>query len=104
MSMISAKEFAHWLFERFKNNKQGVYLTRKAISPLSGRTKFSVDFVHDIHHELMPLGMAFVTDTAREYFFLLPLSNQYWRHSLEEQYQHDFLNVLQFDKIEKRQP
>ncbi|MGL5007480.1 MAG: hypothetical protein ACRC53_08985 [Plesiomonas sp.] len=101
MSMVSAKEFAQWLFERFKNNQQGVYLTRKDISLLTGRTAFSLDFVHDIHHELMPLGMAFATDTTREYFFLQPLAQQYWRHALEEQYQHDFINVLQFDKLEK---
>ena len=47
----------------------------------------------------MPHGMAFVTDTNRETFYLVPISQRNWREHLEKQYEKDlFCNVLPLDK------
>ena len=99
MTMISAREFAGWLRNRFADEEQGVCLTRDDINQLTGRQGFSLDFVHDIHYELMQHGMAFVTDTSRETFYLMPVSKKSWREQLESQYERElFYNVLPLDK------
>lgn len=36
MSMVSAKEFAHWLMKRFEGVEKGVSLTREDINQLTG--------------------------------------------------------------------
>jgi len=47
----------------------------------------------------MQHGMAFVTDTSRETFYLVPVSNKPWREQLEHQYERElFCNVLPLDK------
>ncbi|UXI02332.1 hypothetical protein [Photobacterium sp. TY1-4] len=99
MTMISAREFAGWLRNRFADEEQGVCLTRDDINQLTGRQGFTLDFVHDIHYELMQHGMAFVTDTCRETFYLMPVSKKPWREQLESQYERElFYNVLPLDK------
>ncbi|GAB3515573.1 hypothetical protein BIT28_21755 [Photobacterium proteolyticum] len=99
MTMISAREFSDWLRNRFADEDQGVCLTREDINQLTGRQSFSLGFVHDIHYELMQHGMAFVTDTSRETFYLVPVSNKPWREQLEHQYERElFCNVLPLDK------
>ncbi|GAB1621367.1 hypothetical protein F9L16_02430 [Agarivorans sp. B2Z047] len=99
MTMISAKQFSSWLRDRFGEDKKGVCLSREDINHLTGRQSFSLSFVHDIHYELMPHGMAFVTDTNRETFYLVPISQRNWREHLEKQYEKDlFCNVLPLDK------
>ncbi|GAB6262310.1 hypothetical protein L4174_009915 [Photobacterium sp. CCB-ST2H9] len=99
MTMISAREFSEWLRSRFAEDEQGVCLTREDINQLTGRQSFSLGFVHDIHYELMPYGMAFVTDTSRENFYLVHISKRSWREQLEQQYERElFCNVLPLDK------
>ncbi|MGF1736152.1 hypothetical protein [Photobacterium satsumensis] len=99
MTMISAREFAGWLRDRFANDETGVSLTREDINQLTGRQSFSLGFVNDIHYELMQHGMAFVTDTSRENFYLVPVTNKPWREQLEHQYERElFCNVLPLDK------
>ncbi|CAH0533404.1 hypothetical protein VST7929_01270 [Vibrio stylophorae] len=93
--MVSAKEFAQWLRHRFHSAGAGVYLTRADINQLTGRQSFNVNYIHDIHHELMQDGIAFVTDTSRELFYLVPISRSYWRDELEQQFERElFCNVL----------
>ncbi|NMH64478.1 hypothetical protein [Shewanella salipaludis] len=94
MSMVSAKEFANWLYKRFEEVEQGVSLTREDINQLTGRQNFSLVFVHDIHYELMQSGMAFVTDTSRENFFLVRVCDKPWREQLEHQQQKDQDSIL----------
>ncbi|GHA28235.1 hypothetical protein [Oceanisphaera arctica] len=77
--MKSAKEFAIWLHERFKEAKSGVYLTKADIAALSGRQRFTHEFITDIHYELALKGMGFVTDTHREKFYLFHLPTTYWQ-------------------------
>lgn len=99
MTMISAREFAGWLRDRFANDETGVSLTREDINQLTGRQSFSLGFINDIHYELMQHGMAFVTDTSRENFYLVPVTNKPWREQLEHQYERElFCNVLPLDK------
>ena len=98
MTMISAREFSHWLRERFEKEEQGVSLTREDINRLTGRQSFTLGFVNDIHYELMQHSMAFVTDTAREHFYLVPVVNRPWREQLERQFEKDlFYNVLMLE-------
>ncbi|MBO1520576.1 hypothetical protein [Oceanisphaera pacifica] len=78
--MKSAKEFAIWLYDRFKDVPEGVYLSRDDITTLSHRQHFSLDFVSDIHYELTLKGMGFVTGTHRSKFYLFHLPTVYWQH------------------------
>ncbi|MEC6795619.1 MULTISPECIES: hypothetical protein [Photobacterium] len=99
MTMISAKEFSGWLLERFADETQGVSLSREDINMLTGRQSFSLGYIHDIHYEVMRHGMAFVTDTTREMFYLVPISERPWRKQLEKHYEHDlYCNVLPLNK------
>nr|WP_086938287.1 hypothetical protein [Thaumasiovibrio occultus] len=99
MTMVSAREFAHWLRQRFCEEDFGVSLTRKDINHLTGRLNFNQEFISDIHFELMRHGMAFVTDTSREKFYLIPIADRPWREQLEARYEKDLYinNVLPFD-------
>ncbi|PMH37585.1 hypothetical protein BCU68_08190 [Vibrio sp. 10N.286.49.B3] len=100
MTMVCAREFAGWLRERFNEEKEGVSLTRDDINHLTGRQSFSLSFVHDIHYELMQHGIAFVTDTSRETFFLIPINSaKPWRERLEFHYEKDlFCNIYPIEK------
>ncbi|GAA3709123.1 hypothetical protein [Oceanisphaera sediminis] len=86
--MKSAKEFAIWLHERFKEVQTGVYLTKSDIALLSGRQRFTHEFITDIHYELALQGMGFVTDTHREKYYLFHLPTTYWQ-TQGEGYQED---------------
>ncbi|BCV28811.1 hypothetical protein [Shewanella algae] len=92
MSMVSAKEFADWLYKRFEQVEHGVSMSREDINQLTGRQNFSMVFVHDIHYELMQHGMAFVTDTSREQFFLVRVCPMHWRQQLEQQFDKEIFN------------
>ncbi|MFD1009493.1 MULTISPECIES: hypothetical protein [Oceanisphaera] len=81
--MKSAKEFAVWLYDRFKDAPEGVYLSRDDITILSNRQHFSLDFVTDIHYELTLKGMGFVTGTHRDKFYLVHLPTMYWQQQPE---------------------
>ena len=83
--MKSAKEFADWLYERFKDNPAGVYLSREDITTLSARQHFSQAFVSDIHYELTLKGMGFVVGAHRDKFYLFQLPTMYWQQ--DEPYQ-----------------
>jgi len=52
--------------------------------------------VHDVHYELMPHGLAFVTDTLRETFFLIPIGKSVnWRDQLEFNYEKElYCNIF----------
>lgn len=90
--MKSAKEFAAWLYERFKEAKSGVYLTKDDIATLSERQRFSHEFISDIHYELALQGMGFVTDTHREKFYLFHLPTEHWQEH-EARYQAHRSNI-----------
>ncbi|WP_243887853.1 hypothetical protein [Shewanella algae] len=45
MSMVSAKEFADWLYKRFEQVEHGVSMSREDINQLTGRQNFSMVFV-----------------------------------------------------------
>lgn len=94
------KQFARWLRERFATEKDGVILTREDINQLSGRQSFTLGFVNDIHYELMQHGIAFVTDTSREKFYLIPINSaENWRKKLEIQYEKElYCNVFPIEK------
>lgn len=77
--MKSAKEFAIWLHQRFKDVAEGVYLNREDITDLSYRQHFSKEFVADIHYELTLKGMGFVTGAQRDKFYLFQLPTVYWQ-------------------------
>ncbi|MCP3127671.1 MULTISPECIES: hypothetical protein [Shewanella] len=95
MSMVSAKEFAHWLMKRFEGVEKGVSLTREDINQLTGRQNFSLVFVNDIHYELMRFGIAFVTDTSRDTYYLVRVFDKPWRTQLEQESEKDlFSNVV----------
>ncbi|EKE75870.1 hypothetical protein [Gallaecimonas xiamenensis] len=76
--MKSAKEFAHWLRERVGHVTEGVYLTREDVQQLTGRQRFTLDYINDVHFELSLVGMGLVTDTHRENFFLIHLPKDHW--------------------------
>lgn len=76
--MKSAKEFAGWLAGQMKDVPDGVYLTREDISTLSGRQRFTADFIRDVHYELAYHGMGFVSDLHREKYFLFHLPTERW--------------------------
>lgn len=99
MTMISAREFSDWLIDRFAEDNQGVSLTREDINILTGRQSFSLGFVHDIHYEVMRHDMAFVTDTTRDMFYLVPIANRPWKEQLKRNYERDlYCNVLPLNK------
>lgn len=76
--MKSAKEFANWLAGQLKDVKSGVYLTRSDIGTLSGRQRFTPDFIRDVHYELAFYGMGFVGDLHREKYYLFHLPTEQW--------------------------
>ncbi|ABK48935.1 MULTISPECIES: hypothetical protein [Shewanella] len=100
MSMVSAKEFAHWLKNRFEGVEKGVSLTREDINQLTGRQNFSLVFVHDIHYELMRFGIAFVTDTGRDTYYLVRVFDKPWRNQLEQDSEKElFSNVVSINLL-----
>lgn len=98
--MVSAKDFASWLKDKFIHETQGVTLTRRDINQLTGRQGFSLGFVHDTHYELMQYGIAFVTDTARENFYLIPVNDcKHWRSALESQFEKElYCNIYPIER------
>ncbi|MCJ2378516.1 hypothetical protein LNL84_17010 [Vibrio sp. ZSDZ34] len=100
MTMISAKQFAHWLKDRFSSQESGVVLTREDITHLSGRQTVALSYINDIHYELMQYNIAFVTDASRDKFFLIPIGGaEDWRATLEHQYERElYCNVFPMDK------
>lgn len=100
MSMVSAKEFAHWLMKRFEGVEKGVSLTREDINQLTGRQNFSLVFVNDIHYELMRFGIAFVTDTSRDTYYLVRVFDKPWRTQLEQESEKElFSNVVSMNLL-----
>lgn len=100
MTMICAREFSKWLRHRFTNENVGISISREDISQLTGRQRLDPSFVNDVHYELMQHGMAFVTDTSRESFYLVPVSQaKNWREQLEYQFEKEmFCNIYPIDK------
>ncbi|QIA62609.1 hypothetical protein GT360_03355 [Vibrio astriarenae] len=100
MTMVCAKEFAEWLKARYGSETKPITMSRKDVSHLTGRTRFTMGFVHDVHFEMMQYGFAFVTDMAREDFFLLPIGNAVnWRDQLELQYEKElYCNIFPIAK------
>lgn len=100
MTMVCAKEFAGWLKARYGNETKAITMSRKDVSHLTGRTRFTMGFVHDVHFEMMQHGFAFVTDMSREDFFLLPVSQAVnWREQLEHQYEKElYCNIFPIAK------
>ncbi|MDF2155607.1 hypothetical protein [Vibrio sp. CAU 1672] len=100
MTMICAKEFAEWLRHRFCNESVGVSISRQDINQLTGRQRLDPGFISDVHYELMQHGMAFVTDTCRETFYLIPISQaKNWRDRLESHFEKDiFCNIYPIEK------
>jgi hypothetical protein len=100
MTMICAKEFAEWLRHRFSSETKGVFLTREDLNHLTGRQRLDPGFVNDVHYELMQYGMAFVTDTSRENFYLVPVAqSENWRERLEYHFEKElFCNIYPIEK------
>ena len=100
MTMICAKEFAEWLRHRFSSDTKGGYLTREDVNHLIGRQRLDPGFVNDVHYELMQYGIAFVTDTSRENFYLIPVSQaENWREKLEYHFEKElFCNIIPIEK------
>lgn len=98
--MICAREFAHWLRSRFEKESSGITMTREDINQLTGRQSFTMGFINDVHYELMQYGIAFVTDTGREIFYLIPIGEASpWRERLEYQYEKElFCNIYPMEK------
>ncbi|MDO6621017.1 hypothetical protein [Shewanella sp. 6_MG-2023] len=93
--MVSSKDFANWLMIQFEQLENGVSLTRGDINQLTGRQNFSLVFVHDIHYELMQHGVAFVTDTYRERFYMVRVQDNPWRKQLEDAgHQQTYSNIV----------
>ncbi|WP_076536899.1 hypothetical protein [Shewanella sp. UCD-KL21] len=93
--MVSSKDFANWLMIQFEQLENGVSLTREDINQLTGRQNFSVVFVHEIHYELMQHGIAFVTDTYRERFYMVRVQDNPWRKQLEDAgHQQTYSNIV----------
>lgn len=91
--MKSAKEFAVWLHDRFKDVPDGVYLSREDITSLSDRQHFSQEFVTDIHYELTLKGMGFVAGNHRDKFYLFHLPKTYWQQQQEAHQESHHSNV-----------
>ena len=100
MTMICAKEFSEWLRHRFSTENAGISISRDDINQLTGRQRLDPSFVNDVHYELMQYGMAFVTDTGRENFYLVPISQAInWRERLEYQFEKElFCNIYPIEK------
>ncbi|MDH5927916.1 hypothetical protein AB4169_19910 [Vibrio lentus] len=100
MTMICAREFSKWLRHRFNSEKTGISISREDINQLTGRQRLDPSFVNDVHYELMQYGMAFVTDTSRESFYLVPVSQaKNWREQLEYQFEKEmFCNIYPIEK------
>ena len=100
MTMICAKEFSGWLRHRFNAESSGISISRDDIIQLTGRQRLDPSFVNDVHYELMQYGMAFVTDTSRENFYLVPVSQSInWRERLEYQFEKElFCNIYPIEK------
>ncbi|MCL1065452.1 hypothetical protein L2735_01285 [Shewanella olleyana] len=95
MSMVSSKDFANWLKLQFDQLETGVSLTREDINQLTGRQGFSLVFINDIHYELMQHGIAFVTDTYRQHFYMVKVQEKPWRDELENAgHQQTFSNII----------
>ncbi|UUM30045.1 hypothetical protein [Vibrio japonicus] len=101
MTMICAKEFAGWLRHRFSSEATGVSISREDITHLTGRQRLDPGFVSDVHFELMQYGMAFVTNTSRENYYLIPVSEALnWRERLEYNFEKEmFCNIYPMEKI-----
>ncbi|MED5526227.1 hypothetical protein [Gallaecimonas pentaromativorans] len=76
--MKSAKAFAQWLAGRVGHAPQGVYLTRDDIQQLTGRQRFTMDYITDVHFELAAAGWGLVSDVHREKFFMVRLPREHW--------------------------
>lgn len=100
MTMICAREFSKWLRHRFTNENVGISISREDINHLTGRQRLDPSFVNDVHYELMQHGLAFVTDTSREHFYLVPVSQaKNWREQLEYQFEKEmFCNIYPIEK------
>ncbi len=100
MTMICAKEFAEWLRHRFSGETTGVSITREDINQLTGRQRLDLGFVNDVHYELMQHGFAFVTDTGRENYYLIPITQaKNWRERLEYHFEKElFCNIYPIEK------
>ncbi|PMG13183.1 hypothetical protein BCU98_20640 [Vibrio splendidus] len=100
MTMICAREFSKWLRHRFSSENVGISISREDINHLTGRQRLDPSFVNDVHYELMQYGMAFVTDTSREHFYLVPVSQtKNWREQLEYQFEKEmFCNIYPIEK------
>ena len=100
MTMICAREFSKWLRHRFSSENSGISISREDINQLTGRQRLDPSFVNDVHYELMQYGMAFVTDTSRENFYLVPVSQaKNWREQLEYQFEKEmFCNIYPIEK------
>ncbi|ANS86239.1 hypothetical protein RJD38_03215 [Vibrio scophthalmi] len=96
MTMVCAKDFAEWLKLRFGSATDSVTISREEVNHLTGRQRLDPNFVHDVHYELMPHGLAFVTDTLRETFFLIPIGKSVnWRDQLEFNYEKElYCNIF----------
>ena len=100
MSMVSAKEFAHGLKKRFEGVEKGGSLTGEDINQLTGRQNFFFFFFHDIHYELMRYGIAFVTDTGRDTYYLVRVFDKPWRNQLEQDSEKElFSNVVSINLL-----
>ena len=77
-----------------------ILLTRVDVNHLTGRQRLDPGFVNDVHYELMQYGMAFVTDTSRENFYLVPVSQaENWRDRLESHFEKElFCNIYPIEK------
>ncbi|MEZ8010524.1 hypothetical protein [Vibrio sp. FF59] len=100
MTRICAKEFSEWLRHRFNAESSGISISRADINQLTGRQRLDPSFVNDVHYELMQYGMAFVTDTSRENFYLVPIAQSInWRERLEYQFEKEmFCNIYPIEK------
>ena len=100
MTMICAREFSQWLRHKFTNENVGISMSREDISQLTGRQRLDPSFVNDVHYELMLHGMAFVTDTSRESFYLVPVPQaKNWREQIEYQFENEmFCNIYPIEK------
>lgn len=100
MTMVCAKDFADWLKQRFSSDAGAIILSRDDVNHLTGRQRFDLGFVHDVHYELMQHGLAFVTDMSREQFYLIPVGKAVnWRDQLEHQYEKElYCNIFPIAK------
>ncbi|USD65760.1 hypothetical protein [Vibrio sp. SCSIO 43136] len=100
MTMICAKEFSGWLLQRFSSESGAITMTRQDIIQLTGRLRLDPNFINDVHYELMQHEMAFVTDTTRENYYLVPVKKAAnWRERLEYQFEKEmYCNIYPIEK------